>query len=449
MMKWETLLARGRFGDQTSISVPQVMRSEFEVDYDRIVFSAPFRNLQDKTQVFPLPEQAFVHTRLTHSLEVSSVGRSLGKTAGEYLLEKYPALKAKGISAYEVGAIVAAAALTHDIGNPPFGHAGEEAISDFFKFHTSGKCWKSHMRDEQWNDLCSFEGNAQGFRMLVSKEFGLNLTYATLAAFTKYPRPSSIPHRDISRRSQKKYGFFINQQADFEKMGGFLGLEKSSPDSWLRHPLAFLVEAADDICYSIIDLEDGCTMGLVSFEETITLLAPILGEKFDPRKLEKRNEAQNLGILRAMTIGKLIEESVEAFIKNELAMCKGNFDKALTDVIPSAKALQKITEVSVKKIYRSKVVLEKEAAGFQVLDGLLTVFSQALYHQFYDQGNFSGQDKSILRLLPEDFPLHKGWGEEVNPYPLLRNLIDFISGMTDKYALNLYRRVKGISFPGS
>ncbi len=448
MMKWERLLTRGRFGDKPGFIPTQAARSEFEIDYDRIIFSAPFRNLQDKTQVFPLPEQAFVHTRLTHSLEVSSVGRSLGKSAGEYLIGKYPSLQKLGISSSEIGGIVAAAALTHDIGNPPFGHAGEEAISDFFKFHPAGKIWENHVRLEQWADLCNFEGNAQGFRMLVSKQFGLKLTYATLAAFTKYPRPSQIAHRDIARRSQKKFGFFINQLTDFEQMASFLGLEKATDECWYRHPLAFLVEAADDICYSIIDLEDGCTMGLVGFDETISLLSPILKDRFDPKKLENRTASQNLGALRALAIGELIQETVEAFVQYEESMCKGNFDKALTDIIPSAKHLQKITEVSVKKIYRSKVVLEKEAAGFQVLEGLLSVFSKALYHQFYAPENFSGQDKSILRLLPEDFPL-KGWGEEVNPYPLLRALIDFISGMTDKYALNLYRRVNGISFPGS
>ncbi|MDF2156418.1 dGTP triphosphohydrolase [Algoriphagus sp. CAU 1675] len=447
-MKWEKLLTRGRFGDLATGNVlTQTARNEFEIDYDRIIFSAPFRNLQDKTQVFPLPEQAFVHTRLTHSLEVSSVGRSLGKAAGEFLIDKYPNLQKSEISPSEIGSIVAAAALTHDIGNPPFGHAGEEAISDFFKFHPAGKVWESHVRMEQWGDLCNFEGNAQGFRMLVSKKFGLKLTYATLAAFTKYPRPSLIPHRDIARRSQKKFGFFINQLGDFEQMTSFLGIEKSSPECWFRHPLAFLVEAADDICYSIIDLEDGCTMGLVSFEETVNLLAPILKDKFDAEKLKNRTQAQNLGALRALAIGELIQETVAVFANYEESMCKGNFDKALTDIIPSAKALQRISEVSVQKIYRSKIVLEKEAAGFQVLEGLLSVFSQALYHQFYDPNQFSGQDKSILRLLPEDFPL-KGWGAEVNPYPLLRALVDFISGMTDKYALNLYRRVKGISFPG-
>lgn len=446
-MKWEKLLANGRFGVSPKSPNLESSRTEFEIDYDRIIFSAPFRNLQDKTQVFPLPEQAFVHTRLTHSLEVSSVGRSLGKSCGEFLLEKYPLLEKLGVSASAIGSIVAAASLTHDIGNPPFGHAGEEAISDFFRFHPYGKIWEKHVRVDQWADLINFEGNAQGFRMLVSRQFGLNLTFATLAAFTKYPRPSLIPQRDIARKSQRKFGFFINQLVDFEQMTEALGIEKISAECWVRHPLAFLVEAADDICYTIIDLEDGCTMGLVSFEETVALLKPILGERFDEEKLKDRNQTQNLGILRAMAIGQLVGETVEVFAQYEESMRKGNFDKALTDIIPSSKALAAISSVSVKRIYRSKVVLEKEAAGFQVLEGLLFVFSQALYHQFYFPELYSGQDKSILRLLPEDFPL-KGWGAEVNPYPLLRGLVDFISGMTDKYALNLYRRVKGISFPG-
>jgi dGTPase len=447
MMKWEKLLSFGRFGEVEKSGQPNRTRTEFEVDYDRIIFSAPFRNLQDKTQVFPLPEQAFVHTRLTHSLEVSSVGRSLGKSAGEFLLEKYPALSGMGITSAAVGSIVAAAALTHDIGNPPFGHAGEEAISDFFRLHSNGKVWQSHVRPEQWADLINFEGNAQGFRMLVSKQNGLKLTYATLAAFTKYPRPSLLTQRDLARKSQKKYGFFINQLQDFEQMAQALELEKASSDCWVRHPLAFLVEAADDICYNIIDLEDGCTLGLLSFEETLALLKPILGDKFDVEKLTGRSQTQNLGALRAMAIGQLITETVEAFIRYEEGMRKGNFDKALTDMIPSAKALADISQRSVQKIYRAQVVLEKEAVGFQVLDGLLAVFSKALYHHCYAPELVSGQDKSLLRLLPEDFPM-KGFGTEVNPYPLLRALVDFISGMTDKYALNLYRRVKGISFPG-
>lgn len=450
MMHWKKLLTSGRFDPMISQKENlETIRTSFERDYDRIIFSAPFRNLQDKTQVFPLPEHHFVHTRLTHSLEVSSVGRSLGKSVGEYLIDKYPELKATNVSATDVGAIVAAAALTHDIGNPPFGHAGEVAISDFFNYHPYGYIWQPHVSAQEWSDLCNFEGNAQGFRMLVSKTSGLLLSYATLAAFTKYPRPSLIFERDLTRRSQKKFGFFNDQQKDFEQLASVLGLAKVNSDSWLRHPLAFLVEAADDICYSIIDLEDGSTLGLVGIDQSISLLGQILGDKFQPDKLEKYgSNAQKLAILRAMAIGQLIDECVQAFKDHEEDMLPGAFDKALTDIIPSSKSLAEISNLSVEKIYRSTPVLEKEAAGFQVLEGLLEVFSRALNHKYYQTELFSGKDKSILRLLPEEFPL-EGWGEQVNPYPLLRVLVDFISGMTDKYALSLYRRVKGISLPGT
>jgi dGTPase len=450
MMEWNKLLNAARF-DPRQLQKGKIgtVRTEFERDYDRIIFSAPFRNLQDKTQVFPLPEHHFVHTRLTHSLEVSSVGRSLGKSVGEYLLVKYPYLKDQAIQAFDIGAIVAAAALTHDIGNPPFGHAGEEAISDFFKFHPYGNIWQPHVSQQEWEDLCHFEGNAQGFRMLVSKNNGLQLSYATLAAFTKYPRPALIFERDQTRRSQKKFGFFSDQIDDFSHLAEILGLEKVNSDCWLRHPLAFLVEAADDICYSIIDLEDGCTLNLVSLKEAIDLLSRVIGDRFHAKKLQKyESDSQKLAILRAMAIGQLIEESVQAFIAHEEAMLSGNFDKALTDVIPSSAALAEISNLSVGKIYRSTPVLEKEAAGFQVLEGLLEVFSRALNHKYYQTDLFSGKDKSIIRLLPAGFPL-EGWGEHVNPYPLLRALVDFISGMTDKSALSLYRRVKGISLPGA
>ncbi len=449
MMNWEMLLSTGRFDPKMKgRNTPDLSRSEFERDYDRIIFSAPFRNLQDKTQVFPLPENDFVHTRLTHSLEVSSVGRSLGKAAGEFLNNKYPTLKEKEIYPSEIGSIVAAAALTHDLGNPPFGHAGEEAISDFFRFHTYGLAWQRHVRKEEWTDLCNFEGNAQGFRMLVSNNNGLKLSFATLAAFTKYPRPSQVFEPDPQRKSQKKFGFFSDQVEDYQLLAMVLGIEKSNGHCWFRHPLAFLVEAADDICYNIIDLEDGCTMGLVRLDECVSLFAQIIRERFDAKKLEEYpTSAKKLAILRALAIDQLIRECVKAFEGREEDMLNGEFDEALTEIIPSAPALAKISSISVQKIYRSQPVLEKEAAGFQVLEGLLDVFSQALNHKFYQTDLYSGKDQSILRLLPEDFPM-EGWGEKVNPYTLLRVLVDFISGMTDKYALSLYRRVKGISIPG-
>ncbi len=449
MMQWEKLLTSGRFDPKKKIlTIPELFRSEFERDYDRIIFSAPFRNLQDKTQVFPLPENDFVHTRLTHSLEVSSVGRSLGKSAGEFLLKKYPDLNACNINSSDIGSIVAAAALTHDLGNPPFGHAGEEAISDFFQFHPYGQTWHKYVKPDEWSDLCNFEGNAQGFRLLVSKNNGLKLSFATLAAFAKYPRPSKVYETDIQRKSQKKFGFFVDQIDDYRQLAEVLGIDKMNNDCWYRHPLAFLVEAADDICYSIIDLEDGCTMGLVSLNESISLLARIIRERFDAKKLDEyATFSQKLAILRAMAINQLIQECVKAFEGREEEMLSGDFDEALTDIIPSAAALAKISEISISKIYRSQPVLEKEAAGFQVIEGLLDVFSKALNHKFYQTDLYSGKDKSILRLLPEDFPLDN-WGEKVNPYPMLRILVDFISGMTDKYALTLYRQVKGISLPG-
>ncbi|WP_143959561.1 dGTP triphosphohydrolase [Litoribacter populi] len=449
MMKWENLLKPGRFDlKDKQVATLDNSRSEFERDYDRIIFSAPFRNLQDKTQVFPLPEHDFVHTRLTHSLEVSSVGRSLGKIAGEYLISTYPELTDQGITSADIGAIVAAAALTHDIGNPPFGHSGEDAISDFFKFHKEGQRWKVHLNSDQWEDMVKFEGNAQGFRMLTAKNSGLKISFATLAAFTKYPRPAMLQSPDKERRSHKKFGFFTDQKEHYGVLAESLGLEKSAEGVWMRHPLAFLVEAADDICYSIIDLEDGCTLGLVSLEESISLFAAILGERFSQEKLnEYKTTGQKLAILRAMTINKLVSEASNAFIEKEKEILDGSFDQALTDYIPSAKALAVISRISIKKIYRSKPVLEKEAAGFQVLEGLLTVFSKALFHKYYKPELYSGQDKSILRLLPEDMDLDAFDGQDA--YAILRALIDFISGMTDKYALSLYRKVKGIALPGA
>lgn len=446
MMDWVKLLQPAQEANKGDQGILQ--RTGFERDFDRIVFSAPFRHLQDKAQVFPLPENDFVHTRLTHSLEVSSVGRSLGKSTGEYLLKKHADLQNAQISPADIGAIVAAAALAHDIGNPPFGHAGEEAISDFFKFHQYGKIWKNYLEPGQWSDMTNFEGNAQGFRMLVEKDNGLNISSATLAAFTKYPRASYIANPAPNRKSQKKYGFFSDQTDHYQALADRLGILKLGDKAWARHPLAFLVEAADDICYNIIDLEDACTLGLIPLDESIQLMAAILGERFSSQKLQSiKTPGQKLAVLRALAINQLIQETVVAFQEQELKMLEGEFDQPLTEIIPSAPALSRISEISIKKIYRSEPVLEKEAAGFQVLEGLLEVFSKALYHQYFEKERMAGRDKSILRLLPPHFPLLYGESEN-SPYPLLRVLIDYISGMTDKFALATYRKVMGISIPG-
>jgi dGTPase len=442
MMNWEKLL----LPEGLKPSDTDLQRSQFERDFDRIIFSAPFRNLQDKTQVFPLPENDFVHTRLTHSLEVSSVGRSLGKSTGKFLLDKYPELASKKLQPFDIGGIVATAALAHDIGNPPFGHAGEEAISDFFKFHVTGKLWKQKCSENEWDDLTNFEGNAQGFRMLVDKKNGMNISPATLAAFTKYPRPAWSKARGHKRRSQKKFGFFTSNLSHYSLLAEGMGIPQLADNCWMRHPLAFLVEAADDICYSIIDLEDGCTLGLVSLEETISLMAEIIGDRYDPEKLQKYSSPkQKLAIMRAMAISRLIQETTAVFEEKEVAILSGEFDQALTEIIPSAENLEAITSLSVKKIYRSQPVLEKEAAGYQVLEGLLATFSEALFHFHFFKEKFSGHNKSILRLLPEELELQKPG----DAYALMRGLLDFISGMTDKHALSLYRRVKGITIPGT
>ncbi len=419
-----------------------VFRSAFEQDYDRIIFSHPFRRLQDKTQVHPLPEHDFVHTRLTHSLEVSSVGRSLGKKVGETVLQRHTELS--DYSAFDFGAIVAAASLAHDLGNPPFGHSGEDGISDFFIHHPSGTAFKSLVSEAQWADLIQFEGNAQGFRILNKNQYqGLQLTYATLGAFTKYPCPSKMEGRDKKRKSQKKFGFFQSEQELFREVASHLDLHTAGENVWSRHPLAFLVEAADDICYNIIDLEDGCRLGLVSFKDTVELLAGILKESFDANKLEQiPSQDEKIGVLRALAIGRLIDECATVFLENESGILENKFDLALADHCPSSGALSEITKISIDKIYRARHVVEIESAGFEVLPGLLEEFSLA--GKFRLERSLPKKYENLYRLLP----IETKTGIESAPeshYNMLRNIIDFVSGMTDRHAISLYRKIKGIS----
>jgi dGTPase len=439
-MEWQKLLSSQRQG---KAGFSQLQRSEFEVDFDRIVFSLPFRRLQDKTQVFPLPEDDFVHNRLTHSLEVSSVGRSLGKLAGEKILDKHPEL-AKQFNSSDFGAIVSAASLVHDVGNPPFGHSGENAISDFFKTAPITEFIKPQLSDLEWADLVNFEGNAQGFRLINQSLHGLKLTYATLGAFSKYPRQALIENKQQARVSQKKFGFYQSEKEVFRDLANHLDLISYEAESvWSRHPLAFLVEAADDICYHIIDLEDGCTLGLVSLDEAIELLRLIIGDKFDEQKLiAKVSQQDKLGTLRAMAINELINQTVRVFVENEEQLLEASFDIPLTSLIDSADAMKKIQSLSIDRIYRSKIVLEKEIAGFEVIDGLLNVLITAIYRQ--TTGLASNKDKTIIRLLPEEV---KNDLQEEKLYNNIRTVLDFVSGMTDSHALTLYRKLKGMSLP--
>jgi len=418
-------------------------RSAFEQDYDRIIFSRPFRRLQDKTQVHPLPEHDFVHTRLTHSLEVSSVGRSLGKLVGQTIIERYSELQAK-FSPHDFGAIVAAAALTHDIGNPPFGHAGEDALSEFFSYG-QGQKYKDQVSKKEWEDLTNFEGNAQGFRILNKERYqGLKLTYATLASFTKYPRPSLFD-KDPERRSQKKFGFFQTELDIYNEIADQTGLISLGKNTWGRHPLALLVEAADDICYNLIDLEDGCRLGLVSYDETVDLFANILKEGFNKEKLERIDSVnERIGTLRALTIGKLIQESADLFLSKEKEILTADYDRSLTDDIPSAKTLEEVVNISIEKIYRSRLVMETEAAGFEVMPGLMEVFTDAIIETSRD--NKRKKFKSILRLLPSE--IHHELSVSKNSiYNQLMVCVDFVSGLTDTHAISLFRKIKGISHP--
>jgi dGTPase len=437
-MNWNSLLSTGRLHQRADSQ--ELTRSAFEQDFDRIIFSHPFRRLQDKTQVHPLPEHDFVHTRLTHSLEVSSVGRSLGRRVGEVIIERHEELK-NIYTSHDFGTIVASASLAHDLGNPPFGHSGEEGLSDFFKHH-EGKQYKPFFNEAEWADLTSFEGNAQGFRILNKSQYqGLRLTAATLGAFTKYPCPSIFNGRDKSRKSQKKFGFFQTEQSLFEETATRLGLIPQSDRVWCRHPLAFLVEAADDICYNIIDLEDGCRLGLVSLQDTIELLANILGEDFNPEKAARiKSTDEKIGVLRAMTIGKLINDVVDVFLHHEDEILTGKFDHALTDLGSYRNELKSIISLSIEKIYRARHVVEIESAGFEVLPGLLGEFTKAAEHAV--KNNLARKYTNLMRLLPlETLQVIKSNPD--NTYLHLREVIDFVSGMTDRHALSLYRKIKG------
>lgn len=444
-MNWKQLLTRRRLEDKLEVSGA---RSIFEQDYDRIIFSTPFRMLQDKTQVFPLPKQDFVHTRLTHSLEVASVGRSIGKSVGEQIIARHPDLHQAGYNGYDISMMVSAACLAHDIGNPPYGHSGEKAISQFFRLSPVGKKFESHVNELEWQDLMNFEGNAQGFRLLNKERFqGLKLAASTLATFSKYPRGAKLQETDSTRRSQKKFGFFQSESTTFEKVAVHCGLQKVIQDEavWCRHPLAFLMEAADDICYHLIDLEDGTNLGLVDYAITEELMAGILKDRFKPEKLKKiPSVREKTGLLRALAIGTLIEQCTHLFLDHESDILAGNFDTSLTELVECNNTLNDIIAISVKNIYHSDIVTAIEIAGFEVLDGLLEVFVDAIYKMTIEKNQFTTREKAVVRILPAE---HQAvlFEPEKDLYLKLRQLLDFIAGMTDSHAIQLYRKLKGIS----
>lgn len=446
-MNWEQLLSLKRFGDTNKRlrKEQDETRLGFEVDYDRIIFSSEFRSLQDKTQVIPLSKTDFVHTRLTHSLEVSVVGRSLGRRVGQKLLEKHPHLQnIHGYQAHDFGAIVAAAALAHDIGNPPFGHSGEKAIGEFFR-SGKGKIHKENLNEKEYQDLCDFEGNANGFKIVtqsrVGREGGLRLSYATLGAFTKYPK-ESLPKKPSKHIADKKYGFFQNEKEAFLDVAKELGLEKRSDTniSFARHPLAFLVEAADDICYTIIDFEDGINLGLIQEAFALEYLINLVRDKIKTEKYHSlSNTEDRISYLRALAIGALIDEAIEMFMKNEEAILAGTFSEALLDKSKYEAQINDIIKLSVEKIYQSTEVVDKEVAGYGVLNTLLETYTVAVNNCFNNTA--SNYDKLILKGLPKTIKTdHK------NLYERLLSVCHYISLLSDSQAIIQYKKIKGFSF---
>ena len=450
-MEWERLLTDLRLGEKTQPKQKlQDGRSEFQKDFDRVVFSPAFRRLQDKTQVFPLPESDFVHTRLTHSLEVSCVGRSLGNLVGETVVKRNPALQNK-FTKFHFGEIVAAACLAHDIGNPPFGHSGEDAIAEYFRAG-NGQKFKSKIKDERkWTDLIKYEGNAQGFRIITKLQNpkvkgGLNLTYSTLAAVTKYPRESLIKSQNnsLQKKSYRKYGFFQAEKEIFKEVASAAGLDSMKNEKsywWCRHPLTFLVEAADDICYRVMDLEDGFRLGLVSFKETEELLRPLVSKQV-LKNYHEKNEKDRIGYLRAVAINELVNELAKVFLDEEKNILSGKFENELISEIKRANALKRINDISISRIYKSRSVVEREVAGYEVLGGLLDTFIDSFNEAC--ERKISSKNKSVFALLPGRL------GENIpnDLYLRLLRIIDFVSGMTDSFAVSLFRKIKGISLPG-
>ncbi|MEI6875695.1 MAG: dNTP triphosphohydrolase [Spirochaetota bacterium] len=419
-------------------------RSEFERDQDRIIFSTAFRRLNDKTQVFPIPESYFVHNRMTHSLDTSSVGRSLGDIVGERVLSGEAGWG--GEEARLLGDLVRAACLAHDIGNPPFGHSGEDAISAFFRGRSDLLAGLSPLEAEEFR---RFEGNAQGLRIIARAATDLRLTANTIAAFTKYPRAALVedwlePEHE-TRRDQKKYGTFSSEAATLERiLGGFESRRLAATSfAMSRFPFAYLVEAADDICYLIIDLEDAVRLRIVRLAEVEGLLEAIVRDNPEGGDIESRepgqDDSQRMAFWRAKAINSLVFQCASAFSSNLREIREGAFIGSLATGITSASLLEEVRSLSAARIYKDRPVLEIEVAGFEVLGGLLDVFTSVALEPSSSRGV---RAETILEILPAIAPR----GDE-DRYDILRRVVDYAAGMTDSYALSLFRKLKGVALP--
>lgn len=438
-MNWERLICDTRLGLEHYKDGKSGVRSDFERDYDRLIFSSPFRRLQNKTQVFPLPGSIFVHNRLTHSLEVSCVGRSLANEIAIRLHERHLD-KPWRDKLWNMGEIVAAACLAHDLGNPPFGHSGEKTIGEFFS-SGNGKVFKDRLTPQQWADLTHFEGNANSFRTLVHqfkgrRPGGFAMTYSTLASIVKYPYSSS------HAGEKGKFGFFTTEKETFETIADELGMIKLEEERYCRHPLVYMVEAADDICYQVMDIEDGHKLKLLSTEETIDLLTSLFD---DERKEHMREVMENVAdpnekivYLRSCVVGLLVQECAKTFVEHEDEIMEGRFNGSLIDNIsPRPKdGYKRCSDLAFKKLYRAGYVVDVDLAGIRIINLLLDKLTQAVLHP---ETNYS---QLLLNKFPQQYDVHA-----TTLFEKIQGVLDHISAMTDVYALNLYRQLDGISLP--
>ena len=458
-MNWQSLYSSVRTGDRPHKEAnPDAHRTSYIRDYDRIIFSSAFRRLQNKTQVFPLPGPVFVHNRLTHSLEVASVGRSLGKEVGEVLAVKYAQEgdDFKDFYRHELASVIASACLAHDIGNPPFGHSGEDAIRTYFKELTGDpqKILQDALSPNQLRDFEAFEGNANAFRILTHsfnepEQGGYKLTFATLASIIKYPCSSLEGFNKKSGLiSTKKSGFFDSERATFLSIAGALNMQREEGfgEVYARHPFVYLVEAADDICYRVIDIEDAHRLNILSLQTVKDLFLPFFSDKegynslqYVERKLSGINdENQKVQFIRAKWIGLMVQKMRMIFMDNEGALLNGTLNKALLDCLDPAEQelIRKIDRMSVELVYGYKSVIEIEVAGYHIIGGLLKEFVGAVLQPG------SSRARHLLKLVSKQFPVNNG-----DVYKDVQSIVDFISGMTDLYAIDLYRKITGISIP--
>ena len=439
-MDWTKLLSTKRTGKSEN-EIEHHDRTQFQRDYDRLIFSSPFRRMQDKTQVFPLPGSVFVHNRLTHSLEVASVGRSLGNNISRFLIENK---KIATPLVEELGSVTAAACLAHDMGNPPFGHSGEKAISLFFKTGEGKQYEKTVNNPKIWNDFTNFEGNANVFRLLTHqftgrRSGGFAMTYTTVASTVKYPHASDV-------EGKKKYGFFFTEKDVYHKIATELGIKgkKNQEGVFDRHPLVFLVEAADDICYQIMDIEDAHKLGILTTEETKRLFLNFFDNNEDKNNFEKNEKVfkqvtdlnEQIAYLRANVIGRLVDLCTKVFIQNHDAILEGEFNSPLIKKLENYTfdAMQKCIETGITRIYKHQSVVEIEIAGTKIINSLLNEFIRAVLNP---NEYYSG-------LLLQFFPLQYKVSDDSEPYQKIQTVIDFVAGMTDVYALDLFRKINGI-----